>query len=311
MANYITIDGGTTNTRISLVQNLKVIGRLKFPVGARAGIGNGSILRETIKNGIEQLLQEYEMQAQEISCILAAGMITSEFGLYKLDHIIVPAGVAELNAARKQVMLEDVSEIPFVFVPGVKILSEDLCHTDMMRGEEAELIGLMKDGDGECVYILPGSHSKLVQTDEAGRIKEFSTMLTGEMIGALATETILKDAIDFGSKLNKEFLVHGMEYAAERGINEALFKVRVLKNLFAKNTDEVYSFFVGACLCDEVKAVLNTGISKVVIGGNAKLKEATGMLLSKEENLEIVIVSEDEVENSSTMGMIKIYEYNK
>ncbi len=311
MANYITIDGGTSNTRISLVQELKVIGRVKFAVGARAGIGNGSVLRETIKNGIEQLLQEYGMQAQEISCILAAGMITSEFGLYKLDHVMVPAGIAELHAAMKQVKLEDISEIPFVFVPGVKILSEELCYADMMRGEEAELIGLMKEGDGECVYILPGSHSKLIQTDDDGRIKEFSTMLTGEMIGALATETILKDAIDFQSKLNKEFLIKGMKYAAERGMNEALFKVRVLKNLFAKSTDEVYSFFVGACLCDEVKAVLDTGISKVVIGGNAKLKEATGMLLSIEENMEIVIVSEDEVENSSTMGMIKIYEYNK
>ena len=63
-------------------------------------------------------------------------------------------------------------------------------------------------------------------------------------------------------------------------------------------------------MCDEVKAILNSGISKVVIGGNAKLKEATGMLLSEEENMEILIVSEEEVENSSTMGMIRIYEYN-
>lgn len=311
MANYITIDGGTTNTRISLVQDLKVIGRVKFPVGARAGIGNSSILRETIKKGIKQLLQEHGMQEQAISCILAAGMITSEFGLYKLDHIMVPAGIAELHVAMKQVKLEDISEIPFVFVPGVKILSEDLRHTDMMRGEEAELIGLMKEGDGECVYILPGSHSKLVQTDDEGRIKVFSTMLTGEMIGALAKETILKDAIDFSSNLDEEFLRKGMEYAAERGINEALFKVRVLKNLFAKSADQVYSFFVGACLCDEVKAVVDTGISKVVIGGNANLKEATGMLLSEKENIEIVIVSEEEVENSSTIGMIKIYEYNR
>ena len=311
MANYITIDGGTTNTRISLVQDLKVMGRVKFPIGARAGIANHSVLRETIKNGISQLLQEHGMREEEISCILAAGMITSEFGLYKLDHITVPAGIAELHKAMKRVKLEDISEIPFVFVPGVKILSDDLCQTDMMRGEEAELIGLMKEGDGECVYVLPGSHSKLVQTDDLGRIKVFSTMLTGEMIGALAKETILKDAIDFSSNLDKEFLKKGMEYAAERGINEALFKVRVLKNLFAKNAHQVYSFFVGACLCDEVKAVLDTGISKVVIGGTTKLKEATGMLLSKEENMEIVIVSEDAVENSSTMGMIRIYEYNR
>jgi 2-dehydro-3-deoxygalactonokinase len=172
VANYITIDGGTTNTRISLVKDFKVLGRVKFPVGARAGIGNSSILRDTIRSGIRQLLQEYEIQASEICCILAAGMITSEFGLYKLDHILVPAGIGELHGAMKQVVLEDISEIPFVFVPGVKVLAEDIRYTDMMRGEEAELVGLMKKGDGECVYILPGSHSKLIQTDDQGRIEK-------------------------------------------------------------------------------------------------------------------------------------------
>ena len=311
MANYITIDGGTSNTRISLVQDFKVIDRVKVPVGARAGIGNGSILRDTIRNGIQQILQKYGIQTSEICCILAAGMITSEFGLYKLDHIMAPAGIKELHGAMKQVVLEDISEIPFVFVPGVKVLSEDIRYTDMMRGEEAELIGLMREGDGECVYILPGSHSKLIQTDDQGRITTFSTMLTGEMAGALASGTILKDAVDFSSKLNKEFLLKGMEYALERGINEALFKVRVLKNLFAKTADEVYSFFMGVCLSKEVKAILDTHISKVVIGGNSKLKEATGMLLSEKEDMKVVIVSDEEVENSSTMGMIRIYEYNK
>ena len=107
------------------------------------------------------------------------------------------------------------------------------------------------------------------------------------------------------------FLLKGMEYALERGINEALFKVRVLKNLFAKTADEVYSFFMGVCLSNEVKAILDTHISKVVIGGNSKLKEATGMLLSEKEDMKVVIVSDEEVENSSTMGMIRIYEYNK
>jgi 2-keto-3-deoxy-galactonokinase len=136
-------------------------------------------------------------------------------------------------------------------------------------------------------------------------------MLTGEMIGALANETILKDAVDLNSQLNKEFLLKGMEYAVERGINEALFKVRVLKNLFAKTADEVYSFFIGVCLSNEIKAILDTHISKVVIGGNSKLKEATGILLSEQEHMEVVIVSDEEVENSSTLGMIKVYEYNR
>ena len=38
MANYITIDGGTTNTRISLIKDLTITDTLKFNIGAKGGI---------------------------------------------------------------------------------------------------------------------------------------------------------------------------------------------------------------------------------------------------------------------------------
>ena len=69
-------------------------------------------------------------------------MITSEFGLYNLPHITVPAGIKELYDAMKEVTIPEISEIPFVFIPGVKVTGEGLHKTDMMRGEETELVGL-------------------------------------------------------------------------------------------------------------------------------------------------------------------------
>ena len=52
MAIYITIDSGTTNTRISIINNFKIIDTLKFAVGAKSGIENKSVLINTMKNGI-------------------------------------------------------------------------------------------------------------------------------------------------------------------------------------------------------------------------------------------------------------------
>ena len=38
MSLYITIDGGTTNTRITIVKNKKIIDTIKLNIGARIGI---------------------------------------------------------------------------------------------------------------------------------------------------------------------------------------------------------------------------------------------------------------------------------
>ena len=55
-------------------------------------------------------------------------------------------------------------------------------------------------------YVLPGSHSKLIHVDGAGRIVDFTTMLTGEMIAALSQNTILKDAVYLaGTRLDESW----------------------------------------------------------------------------------------------------------
>ena len=62
-----------------------------------------------------------------------------------------------------------------VIVPGVKTEGETIADADMMRGEGTELIGLMEHLESAAVYVLPGSHSKLIHVDGAGRIVDFTT----------------------------------------------------------------------------------------------------------------------------------------
>jgi len=309
MANYITIDGGTTNTRISLVKDNNVIDTIKLQIGAKASIDNNSLLKIEIKKAISQILKRNNFLEDNIDRILASGMITSEFGLCNLEHIATPAGIYELNKNMYEVVINEVSDIPFVFIRGVKTISDNLDKCDMMRGEETELMGIIRNDFGKCLYILPGSHSKLIFTDEDGRITYFTTTLTGEMIYSLSTGTILKDAVDMSvSEINSECLENGYTYCKEKGINEALFKVRVLKNVFKGTPIQCYSFFLGVVLCGEVTTILSSDVQKIVIGGRTQIKQAIAKLLEKHSNKEIICLSENSVNISTTLGMIRIYE---
>ena len=185
MSNYLTVDGGTTNTRISLVRNGEIIGRVVKDVGARKSIAGNRALKSMIKDGILQLLEENHMKAGEIHRILASGMVTSECGLMELPHITAPAGIKELHSAMVEVHFPDITEIPFVLGPGVRTDSSCLETADVMRGEETELFGLTDKLEPEKAYILPGSHSKCIFGDDKGRISHFFTSLTGEMFFVL------------------------------------------------------------------------------------------------------------------------------
>lgn len=310
MHNYITIDGGTTNTRINLVINEKIVDTLKFNIGARNGINGNLEFKATLKNGITDILNKNCVAESDIYRILASGMITSEFGLYEVPHTVAPAGIELLHSNMKEVLINDVSDIPFVFISGIRT-EGTLEQTDMMRGEETEIIGLAEKYSTNAVYVLPGSHSKIVEFDSENRISHFTTAMSGEMIAALSGNTILKDAVDLSvDKFDSEYLLLGYEIAEKLGIAQALFKTRILKNLFKKDKCQVYSFFLGVILFSDIQTIKNSQNSTVVIGGKNSLKNSLAYLLEQKTEKEIICAEETDVEECISIGAIKIYEYS-
>ena len=309
MKEYITIDGGTTNTRVSLTDGKSVRATVKIPIGARKSIDGSAELKAGLREAIKKLLSDTKICISDLDAIIASGMITSEFGLINLPHLTAPVGLEELHGGIFAEEIPEVVSLPIHFIRGVKTVGT-LASTDMMRGEETELIGILDSSYGECVYVLPGSHSKLIYTDGDGRITHFSTTLTGEMLAALSEGTILRDAVSLSvEKLDTDSLESGFLYAKEHGINEALFKTRILKNLFGKDESACYSFFLGAVLSDEILSIVASAASTAVIGGKRQLKEATAHLLSKFSDKKTVILSDEVVESSTALGAVKIFEY--
>lgn len=308
MATYITIDGGTTNTRISLVKENEVSDNLKFNIGA--GNGNKELLIKTIKDGIESILRRNSLEEADISGILASGMLSSEFGIIELEHREVPCGIAELNASMKTCAIKEISNIPITVMRGVKTKCDMYEKADMMRGEETELTGLLDKTEKNCVYILPGSHSKVISVDENGRISDFYTLMTGEMLSALSKNTVLKDSVKFeNSHLSLAYLKNGFSYCEKCGINKALFKVRVLKNMFKKSQSEIYSFFMGVILQGEISEILRSEPKKIIIGGKKQIKDAMTALLAEKSSAEIISADDKKAEFAAAFGMIKIFEY--
>ncbi len=309
MSNYITIDGGTTNTRVALLENGKVIEIIKLSAGAKAAIDNKELLYNGIEKAIKQLTEKYRKIKPE--CILVSGMLTSEFGLCEVPHIGLPAGIKELNENLHE---KEMFGMPIFFIPGVKSIADDFLDTDMMRGEETELIGIMQNLPAKTfknsVVVLPGSHSKFIYTDSDMRITKLTSLLTGEMLVALSENTILKDAVKLLSDPHSsEYLFKGYNYAHENGISAALLKVRILKNLFGGKENETYSFFLGIVLQPEIDELINSPAEKIIIAGRKQIKEAIAELLGEITDKAVITVPEEIVKSATFEGMVKIYEY--
>ena len=179
-----------------------------------------------------------------------------------------------------------------------------------MRGEETEIIGLMRYAPAGYVCVLPGSHSKHIFLDGEGRIAAFRTMMTGEMISAISGNTILRGAVRLNMNgFDSRFLLTGYDYCVKNGISNALFKTRILKNVFGRNDLENYSFFVGALLAPELEAIKNCGRPGAVIGGQSQLKNAMLHILGMRSDMDVVCVPDAAVDRCVPEGAMRIFEY--
>ena len=307
MRSYITVDSGTTNTRISLVVDYAIVDHLKFGVCVSGNETRKERLSKQLKSGIIDILARNKMSSENISCIIASGMITSEIGLVELEHITAPCGIKQLAENLYKTTIEEISEIPFVFIRGVKcVVGNDI---DMMRGEETEIYGISEELQEDCLYVLPGSHSKLIYVDQEKCISNFSTELTGEMISAMANHTILSNMIDLNqSASDAACLQNGYLYCKEHGMNAALFHVRSLKRFSNVSDAQAFSFFIGTMLAPEIENIIKSPAERVVVGGKNQLKDPTAILLKTNSTKQIEIVSEEIADNATVYGAIKIYE---
>lgn len=310
MKYYIALDGGTSNTRLRLLKNGAVQAVEKLSIGA-GNAGGKEKWSAAVSVAARSLLEKNGLLEKDIAAVIASGMVTSEYGLCPLAHLPAPAGIRELHAGMKKTQLAGL-DIPCFFIPGVKQNAASAEDADMMRGEEAEVIGLLPFGGANCTYVLPGTHCKHVTVDGEGRISRFQTFMTGEMIAALSGATILRDAVDLSVQgFDPEALLRGYDAAERNGLGSALFKTRIMKNLYAADARACYSFFLGALLMDEIRSLSRAEEKRVLIAGKPSLREPMVYLIEKRTELISVSADADAIENASVRGALRIFEYEE
>jgi 2-dehydro-3-deoxygalactonokinase len=249
------IDGGTTNTRFTLLNGEKVVLRTWRKIGAADKQGSqNELLFEAVRAEIQAL---QEQSGLKIDDIFASGMITSANGLMEIPHIPAPAGLYDLAGGVQTCLLDKVCQIPFHFVPGIKFAGETMEEADMLRGEEAEVFGAItpKEENSSILFLHFGSHNKLIHYHK-GKIVRAVTTMSGELLWALKESTILKsslcDLTDF--ELSKDDVLEGFLAAKKLGLTRAMFETRILNVLYKARQDRALSFLYGALTASDMQA---------------------------------------------------------
>lgn len=296
-STLIAVDTGTTNTRVWLLDGESVLVRREAAVGARdtARDGNDARLRAALRACIGDVLRAAPRDRPAPSRIAAAGMISSAQGLVEVLHLVAPAGVAELAAGAHETLVPDVSERPFVLVPGVRTAArpgapDGIGATDVMRGEETLCVGLVRQGrlapGGALLNV--GSHWKLIRMDEAGRVAWSITSLSGELLQAARTQTILSSALPELGLMSADTagLLDGLAETRRSGLARALFCVRLLELSRAGTPQTRLSFLLGAFIGADLDRLRSSGAlpsgTPITISGDQKIGGAWASVLERE-----------------------------
>lgn len=289
---YVIMDMGTTNTRLYLCSGDQLVDCVKGPFGAGFGKKYGRPeLLSRVKDLLGDLLGKCAVRGSHVECILAVGMAGSEIGLCEVPHISIPANAQTLAKHIHPERLDGIN-IPFLFVPGVKKTDGDAL-VDMMRGEEVETVGLanLLPLAGDAIFLLPGTHNKIVHVSGAGEILDLYTTFSGELLDSLISHTILAGQAAHDFRIVPAEVRRGAAYAQENGLNAAAYHVRVMaKN--GRGIDATSSFLYGCVLGQDVGLIRRVAqVKPIYISGRKALREVYAILLGEENAVSL----EDEV----------------
>ncbi len=312
---------GTTRTRVWFTEDGVVRAHQSGDFGVR-NVASGQP-RQWLVEELSLLLKKTQMDAasrglnKKTTAILAAGMITSDHGLQAVDHVEAPVSEATLARRLWRGTFSGDFDLPLVMVPGVRTLGPDsgmegVLQSDMLRGEETLCFGLLKTGllQPSMGLFNLGSHWKWISIDEEARISASRTTLTGEMIHAIRSHTLIASALPQGppGNLDSTWVDLGFHEARHAGLGRAMFGVRLLEQAKQGSSDDRLSFLYGAFIQSEIVPLLaqmKGSDRQVLISGHASLAKHWGHYLNL-YGVPATIITEAEQEHAYLTGLLAL-----
>jgi len=182
-AGYVAVDWGTSSFRLWLVDRAgNILGERRSHEGMMAAG----------KPGFATVLQSHleAVSAAPELPVIVCGMAGARGGWVEAGYVDTPARLASIL---KQAVTVPGQDRDIRILPG--IAQRDRKAPDVMRGEEAQLLGALgMDATDRAVVCMPGTHSKWVRAN-GSTVERFATFMTGELFDVVSRETILSHAV--------------------------------------------------------------------------------------------------------------------
>ena len=263
-AVLIGVDWGTSNVRVMrLAAGGRVLDQRADPRGA------GELSAEGFRAVLDEVAGDWLAEAPVLIC----GMAGARGKWREAGYQPCPASLTDIAGA----LVRPGTDGEVFIVSGVSEV-EDGVLTDVMRGEETQMMGLWGDG-GSGWAVAPGTHSKWIRVED-GRIVSFRTFVTGELFAAVSQSAILSSSPDRAAGDDEAFS-RGVERSlSDRAVTAALFSVRVgmLGGRLAPEAapDYLSGLLIGAEIAAQLQAA---HAAPVTLVGAPELSRRYGMAL--------------------------------
>ena len=246
MTSFFSCDWGTTSFRLRRVNAATghVIDERREASGARVlfsscAPGDTTAREKAFANFLREqlrLMAGNDVASLDGASVIISGMASSSVGWRELPYARVPVGLdgSGLTQDFFELNVGDHRRMRIHLVSGV------CAETDMMRGEETEILGLFSGGrhaqiaqDG--IAVLPGTHSKHVRLRHR-QITGFRTYMTGELFDVLSAHSLLRASVQptdgapsttLREPAAHDAFVAGVRESSVSGLAGGLFQTRV------------------------------------------------------------------------------------
>jgi len=332
---FLSCDWGTSALRLRLAagQPPAAVAEVKLDRGAArvhelaAGDPAGpsreerfaSVLREACRELARKAVSAFPRRAP----IVISGMAGSSIGWREVPYADVPFPLDGSGSRVEKLP-------PIVHENGAHdpmILGGLRKSGDVMRGEETEVLGLFSDPDlsrycAACLLVLPGTHSKHVLVID-GRIRSFTTYMTGELFATLQETGILRHSIARAVPLEpaleddpalEEALRLGARHSMARALSGTLFQVRTNALLGGMDPLRNRWFLSGLLIGAETRDAFEgspPGIPIVLAAGKAVSRAYTIVFETIGDAGRLVVVPPELVESAAMRGQALVLDARK
>lgn len=280
--DFLSCDWGTTSFRLRWVSGPErhVKWETKVPMGVKAlderarergvdlPLGRQSVFEGFLRDQLGTLAG-HAIPERPLPLVIS-GMASSSVGWHELPYARTP-----FPLDGRSLKVEEISWEKPAWVGATFLISGIATDSDVMRGEEMEVLGIMSDpglaGYRErSLLILPGTHSKHVRIENRF-VRDFRTFMTGELFEVLGRHSLLRVSVNLEAVTGSQWAVHagafreGVAWAKRHGMAGALFRVRTRGLLDRCDRDNSAWFLSGILIGAELHEIDHSGARAPVI----------------------------------------------